>query len=72
MTVLDDFDPGAAPPDLADVPWRVGTSVHRTIYACPPGSSYRVGEVLIGLMDTAELAREVVEAHNHHIAADPP
>src|SRR4029077_15499823 len=29
------------------VPWRRGTQVGRTIYACPPGSSYRQGEVLI-------------------------
>jgi hypothetical protein len=54
---------------LVTVPWRTGTSVHRTIYAMPPGSSHRVGEVLIGLMDTPELAREVVEAHNEHVDA---
>jgi hypothetical protein len=29
----------------------------------PPGSSYRDGEVLIGMMDTPELARAVVDAH---------
>lgn len=45
-------------------PWRTGRSVGRTIYACPPGSSYRVGEVLIGMMDSPELATAAVEAHN--------
>lgn len=49
------------------VPWRTGQSVGRTIYACPPGSSYRQGEVLIGLMDTPELARAAVDAHNARI-----
>lgn len=53
-------------------PWRTGTQVGRTLYAMPPGSSYRHGEVLIGLMDTAELAREVVEAHNERLSAAPP
>lgn len=45
-------------------PWRTGRSVGRTIYACPPGSSYRNGEVLIGMMDSPELATAAVEAHN--------
>jgi hypothetical protein len=58
------------PESYIDVPWRTGTQVLRTIYACPPGSSHRNGEVLIGLMDTAELAREVVEAHNARIETD--
>lgn len=48
-------------------PWRTGTSVGRTIYGCPPGASHRNGEVLIGLMDTPELAREAVAAHNSHV-----
>lgn len=51
-------------------PWRVGEHVGRTIYACPPGSSYRNGEVLIGLMDSPELAKEAVEAHNF-VVGDP-
>jgi hypothetical protein len=48
----------------ATVPWRTGQSVGRTIYACPPGSSHRDGEVLIGIMDTPELAKAAVDAHN--------
>jgi hypothetical protein len=35
--------------------WRVGRSVGRTIY---------IGDELIGLMDTPELAQQVVEAVN--------
>lgn len=48
-------------------PWRTGRKVGRTIYA-------RVGplagdrDVLIGMMDTPELAREVVNAHNRILA----
>lgn len=49
-------------------PWRTGRSVGRTIYACPPGSTYRDGETLIGLMDTPELARAAVVAHNLFIS----
>lgn len=45
-------------------PWRTGRSVGRTIYACPPGSSYRNGEILIGMMDSEDLATRVVEVHN--------
>lgn len=52
------------PWDLRTVPWRTGRHVGRTIYACPPGSSYRYGEGLIGMMDTLELAEHVVEIHN--------
>lgn len=51
-------------------PWRVGQSVGRTLYACPPGSSYRDGEVLIGLMDSPELAQEAVTAHNQRLETD--
>jgi hypothetical protein len=53
-------------------PWRTGTSVGRTLYACPPGSSHRNGEILIGMMDTADLAREAVDAHNGRLAASKP
>jgi hypothetical protein len=63
----------ADPVDLCAVPWRVGGSpatLGRTLYACPPGCSSRHGEVLIGMMDTAELAREVVDTHNARVAAD--
>jgi hypothetical protein len=57
--------------NLVAMPWRVGTQVGRTIYACPPGSHYRHGEVLIGMMDSVELAREAVDAHNAVLSAAP-
>lgn len=50
--------------DVTEVPWRTGKSIGRTIYACPPGSSYRDGEIVIGMMDTPELAAHVVLVHN--------
>ena len=53
------------------VPWRTGKSIHRTIYACPPGSSYRDGEVVIGMMDTPELAEAAVFAHNRLLGETP-
>lgn len=37
-------------------PWRVGKKVGRTVYD--------VHDILIGVMDTPELARQVVEAVN--------
>jgi hypothetical protein len=55
--------------DAVNWPWRTGTSVHRTIYGCPPGSTHRSGEVLIGMMDTPDLAREAVDAHNDRLAS---
>lgn len=46
-------------------PWRVGRSVGRTLYVMtdeePSGN-----DVLIGMMDTAELAELVMYAVNHH------
>lgn len=46
--------------------WRTGRKLGRTIYAMvsPEPSD---DDVLIGLMDTAELAAHVVEAHNDRI-----
>lgn len=46
-----------------DLPWRTGRKVGRTIYAqvrIEPSD----GDVLIGMMDSRELASEAVEAHN--------
>jgi hypothetical protein len=59
-------------PDPIKVRWRVGTKVGRTIYAMLDGSTggkdcddaEKLNDVLIGLMDTPELAVEVVVAHN--------
>jgi hypothetical protein len=43
--------------------WRVGQKVGRTIYA-QPGEESSEWDELIGIMDTPELARAAVEAHN--------
>ncbi len=44
------------------LPWRVGRSVGRTIYDARG--------VLIGVMDTRELAAKVVEAVNRAVVTD--
>lgn len=48
-------------------PWRVGRSIGRTIYACPPGSTPRNGDFVIGMMDSPEIAEEAVRAHNERL-----
>ena len=62
-----DGDPQPAPePDPYDGPvpaWRVGRSVGRTIYRMV-GWEASKADVLIGVMDTPELAAQVVEAVN--------
>ena len=44
-------------------PWRVGRTVGRTVYR-QTGNDPAKGDELIGLMDTPELARQVVGAVN--------
>jgi hypothetical protein len=55
----------AAPvPDGLPMPlWRVGRSVGRTVYRMV-GPNASKDDVLIGMMDTPELAKQVVEAVN--------
>jgi hypothetical protein len=48
--------------------WRVGRRVGRTIYAIA-GTVASDADVLIGVMDTRELARHVVDVHNAALAA---
>lgn len=58
-------EPTDAEEAVTDVrPWRVGRSVGRTLYDAD--------DQLIGLMDTPELARAVVEAVNASDASDAP
>jgi hypothetical protein len=45
------------------LPWRRGRKVGRTIYA-RLGDEPSDADVLIGMLDTPELAREAVDAHN--------
>lgn len=49
--------------DYVDLPWRVGSKVKRTIYAVVPDLGHDQ-HPLLGLMDTPQLAEEVVFAHN--------
>lgn len=52
-----------------ELPWRVGGKVGRTIYAVTvPGD--QLGDVLIGMMDTRELAALVVDEHNAALEHD--
>lgn len=55
-------------PKLVDLPWRVGSKVKRTVYAVVPDLGHDQ-HPLIGLMDTSELAQEVVHAHNRLLDA---
>jgi hypothetical protein len=49
--------------DALTIPWRVGRTVGRTIYA-QPGDQPHNHDPLIGLMDTPQLAENAVHAHN--------
>lgn len=49
--------------DYNRMQWRVGTKVRRTIYAVIPGKDHE-DHILLGLMDTPQLATEVVGSHN--------
>jgi hypothetical protein len=46
------------------MPWRVGRRVGRTIYVDSGDPDPNDGSLLIGVMDTPELAARAVEAHN--------
>lgn len=60
--------PASHPADSAR--WRVGRKVGRTIYAMVSDDPSD-NDVLIGVMDTPELAREAVHAHNRdHLIRD--
>jgi hypothetical protein len=49
---------------LERVRWRVGRSVGRTIYAVVEAPPAVAGDVLIGMLDTKELAAAAVRDHN--------
>ena len=49
-------------------PWRVGRKVGRTIYQ-QQSADPADGDVLIGLMDSRELAQAAVDAYNRLLAA---
>lgn len=54
------------------VPWRVGGSVGRTIYAVLDGGGHEHARdddaVMVGVMDTEQLARGAALAHNEWLA----
>jgi len=56
--------------DLLSLPWRVGTKNGRTLYAYAGEWAARE-DVMIGVMDTPELAAEVCAAHNERLAVNP-
>jgi hypothetical protein len=56
-------------PDLLSLPWRTGRHVGRTIYA-QAGPKPSDDDVLIGMMDTRELALAAVRAHNWELRRD--
>jgi hypothetical protein len=51
------------------LPWRVGRSVGRTIYAQLGPLPTRADE-LIGVMNTPALAAEAVECHNERLQSE--
>lgn len=55
---------GTPDPDNILREWRVGRKIGRTIYAQVHGEEPSDDDVLLGMMDTEWLAKEVVEAHN--------
>jgi hypothetical protein len=57
--------------DLVNRRWRTGRKVYRTIYAMQ-GTEPSDYDILIGVMDTASLATEVVQAHNLLLPAQLP
>jgi hypothetical protein len=55
--------------DLASVPWRQGRGIAAPgVYAQPGPEPYN-DDPTVGIMTTAELAEEVVGAHNAALAA---
>lgn len=52
--------------DYLDKKWRTGRKVGRTLYVVL-GEESSDADILIGMMDTAELAEEVVRAHNNSL-----
>lgn len=63
MTHLRASAAAVAPEDLAALPWRVGRSLGRTVYA-QRGDKPGKDDVLLGLMESEWLAQRVVELHN--------
>lgn len=50
-------------PDVRHLPWRVGRSLGRTIYA-QVGDEPSKDDILLGMMDDMSVAALIVEHHN--------
>lgn len=50
-------------PGILAVPWRVGRRLGRTLYA-ETGGDNRDADVVLGMVDSAELATHIVTVHN--------
>lgn len=61
----------AATPGQPGTAWRQGRSQPRNLYARTGGDDWKA-DLMIGQMDTPELAAEAVRAHNAAIAAQQP
>ena len=53
--------------DLLSLPWRTGRHNGRAIYA----QALCMDDVMVGVMDSPELAAEVCEAHNARLVVHP-
>lgn len=67
---LTPLNAGADPSRYLDLLWRTGRHIGRTVYAQVHDDPTRE-DVLIGVMDTSELAQHVVEAHNRLLGPNP-
>jgi hypothetical protein len=56
----------AIPPDTINRRWRVGRSLGRTIYL-QAGDHPTKRDILLGLMETRELAMYIVTLHNRRV-----
>jgi hypothetical protein len=61
--------PESYPHWATERPWRVGRKVGRTVYARVSGEPSD-SDVLIGVMDHADLALDAVAAHNKALGID--
>lgn len=72
LAVMKDAAPAVPDASAAylDLLWRTGRHAGRTIYVQVHDGPAR-GDVVIGMMDTAELAQHVVDAHNRLLPSQP-
>ena len=59
------------PRDLLSLPWRTGNHNGRTIYTQAGAEASRAVDVLIGVMDSPELAAEACAGHNARLSPNP-